>query len=156
MKLSRHADAGLQSNHAHQIMRQRMHRGETHRISRVMFRAGQVAPLKQQHRQFLGGVDVIWRDGNEPLQQGQRRLLAARSSADLIEGPERARRTGRDVQHFKACCLRRNRIADGERLRRTTGKDICPRPGLMRGGESGSISQHRRVFNPLPQGHRAS
>ena len=77
MKLSDMRTLGFSQNHAHQVMRHRMHRGETHRISRMMFGAGQVAPLEQQHCQFLGGVDVIWRDSDEPLQQRQRRLLAA-------------------------------------------------------------------------------
>jgi hypothetical protein len=101
-----------------------MYRCETHCISRMMFRGGQVASLEQQQRQFLGGVEVIGLDCDEPLQQRQCRLLVTCTPADLIEDPEGTRKTGGYVQHVEASRLGRDGVAAGKRLGRTISKNI--------------------------------
>jgi len=87
----------LRKDHAHQIVRTRMGGRQTYRITGMLFRSGQIAALEQQHRQFLGGIDVVGIDRNEPLEQYHCGLLLTRLTADLIEHPQCARETRGDV-----------------------------------------------------------
>ena len=91
-----------------------MHGSETYRVAGMLFRSDEIATLEEQHRQFLGCLDVVGIDRNEALQQCHRGLLLIRALANVVEHPQCIGHAGGDVQHVEA--KRLDVILDGNSI----------------------------------------
>ena len=67
-----------------------MGRSEPDGVSRLMLGGRQIALLEKEHRQFLGGVDIVRLERDEALQQSKSRLIPAGAPPHLIKDRERS------------------------------------------------------------------
>ena len=82
------ADLGplrLGHDHAHEIMRLRIGRGDAHCVARVNFRLGEGAFREQQKRQRLGRIEIVGIEPHDAPEQRLRRRRLVLACAKLMQ-----------------------------------------------------------------------
>ena len=88
-------------DHAHQVVRLRVLRGDAHRIAGVPLGVRQIALLHQQQRQFVGCPDRVRVDRYDAPHQGFGGGTLALGLADLVQHPEHVDPARRVFEHLQ-------------------------------------------------------